>query len=64
MSTTVNDVDEAATLVKRLQKAGHGVKQLQDGTWLAHRWGMSTTLPDLAGLRRFAHNVLGGTKNV
>lgn len=64
MSITVNDVDEAAALVARLQRAGHGVRQLQDGTWLVHKWGMSTTLPDLDALRRFANTVLGGTKNV
>lgn len=63
-TSTVNDVDDAAELVARLQKAGHGVRQLQDGTWLAHRWGMSVHLPDLAALRRFATNALGGTRNV
>lgn len=62
MSNTVNDVDEVATLVKRLQRAGHGVRQLPDGGFLAHRWGMSVHLPDLAALQRFAHNVLGGKK--
>ncbi|MBK7001282.1 MAG: hypothetical protein IPH35_15305 [Rhodoferax sp.] len=56
--------DEADTLVARLQKAGHGARQLQDGTWLAHRWGLSVHLPDITALRRFANNVLGGTKNV
>ncbi len=56
--------DEAAELVARLQKAGHGVRQLQDGTWLAHRWGMSVHLPDLAALRKFANNAIGGMKNV
>ncbi len=54
--------DEADELVTRLQKAGHGCKQLPDGTWLAHRWGMSVHLPDLAALKRFAHNILGSTK--
>lgn len=64
MSNTVNDVDQATMLVQRLQKAGHGCKQLPDGTWLAHRWGMSVHLPDLAALRRFANNVLGGMNHV
>ena len=64
-TSTVNDVDEADTLVARLQKAGHGARQLADGSgWLVHRWGMSVHLPDITALRRFACNVLGGTKNV
>ena len=64
-TSTVNDVDDAATLVRRLQRAGHGARQLSDGGgWLVHRWGMSVHLPDLAALRRFAHNVLGETKHV
>ena len=57
--------DEADTLGARLQRAGHGARQLSDGSgWLVHRWGMSVQLPDLAALRRFANNVLGSTKNV
>lgn len=57
--------DEADVLAARLQKAGHGARRLSDGSgWLVHRWGMSVHLPDLAALRRFAHNVLGGTNNV
>lgn len=59
-TSTVNDVDQAATLVARLQKAGHGARQLADGTWLIHRWGLSVHLPNLEALKRFAHNVLGG----
>jgi hypothetical protein len=60
----ITSQDEADELVARLQKAGHGARALPDGGWLVHRWGMSVHLPDLAALRRFAHNVLGGTKNV
>lgn len=64
MSNTVNDVDQADELVAKLQQAGHGARALPGGGWLVHRWGMSVHLPDMAALRRFAHNVLGGTKNV
>ena len=51
--------------IKLVKAFGHGTRQLSDGGgWLAHRWGLSVHLPDLAVLRRFAHNVLGGMNHV
>lgn len=46
----------AATIIARLEKAGHTVSRLENG-YLASRWGLTLHCPDLAALVGFAKQV-------
>ncbi len=44
---------ELETLQARALQAGWTVEQIEDGTFLVTRWGLSRSLPDLAAVAEF-----------